>query len=72
MDPDHLTALSHPGNTRVSSTVVTLSQAGIQSIPGIPEQAQQRLIQLLIAQTELEAVLMFGSRAMGRYRRGRC
>jgi predicted nucleotidyltransferase len=36
-----------------------------QFIPGIPEPSQQRLIQLLASQLELQAVWLFGSRAMG-------
>ena len=41
-----------------------------QFIPGIPEPSQQRLIQLLACQLELQAVWLFGSRAMGRYQQG--
>ncbi|WP_254937361.1 MULTISPECIES: nucleotidyltransferase domain-containing protein [unclassified Cyanobium] len=49
---------------------MTISQAGVQSIPGIPEQAQARLIQLLTSNPELQAVWLFGSRAMGRHQQG--
>jgi len=41
-----------------------------QFIPGVPEPSQQRLIQLLASQLELQAVWLFGSRAMGRYQQG--
>jgi uncharacterized protein len=40
------------------------------SIPGIPGEAEQRLIQLLASQPQLQAVWLFGSRAMGRQRQG--
>jgi uncharacterized protein len=49
---------------------VTISQAGVQPIPGIPEQAQARLVQLLTSNPELQAVWLFGSRAMGRHQQG--
>jgi hypothetical protein len=45
---------------------VTCSQPGVWPIPGIPEEAQQRLIQVLRSQPELQAVWLFGSQAMGR------
>jgi uncharacterized protein len=44
-----------------------LSHLQLQPIAGIPEAAQQRLIQLLAAEPQLEAVWLFGSRAMGRH-----
>ena len=46
--------------------------AGGQStaIDGIPEQAQQRLLGVLTAQPQIEAVWLFGSRAMGRHQPG--
>ncbi|MCP9785458.1 nucleotidyltransferase domain-containing protein [Cyanobium sp. N5-Cardenillas] len=40
------------------------------SIPGIPERVQQRLQQVFDTQDHLEAVWLFGSRAMGRHREG--
>lgn len=40
------------------------------SIPGIPERVQQRLQQVFDNQAHLEAVWLFGSRAMGRHRDG--
>ncbi|MEA5443283.1 nucleotidyltransferase domain-containing protein [Cyanobium gracile] len=40
------------------------------SIPGIPERTQQRLQQVFDTQAHLEAVWLFGSRAMGRHREG--
>ena len=49
---------------------MTISPADIQAIPGIPEQAQARLIQLLTSNPELQAVWLFGSRAMGRHQQG--
>jgi predicted nucleotidyltransferase len=39
-------------------------------IAGIPDDAAQRLLQLLCAQPRLAALWLFGSRAMGRYRPG--
>ena len=47
-----------------------LSHLQLQPIAGIPEAAQQRLIQLLAAEPQLEAVWLFGSRAMGRHQQG--
>ncbi|WP_198960034.1 nucleotidyltransferase domain-containing protein [Synechococcus sp. BO 8801] len=40
------------------------------SIPGIPERSQERLQQVFESQDHLEAVWLFGSRAMGRHRDG--
>ena len=40
------------------------------AIPGIPERSAQQLLDLLTAQTQLEAIWLFGSRAMGRYQPG--
>ncbi|MCP9942293.1 nucleotidyltransferase domain-containing protein [Cyanobium sp. ATX 6E8] len=42
----------------------------MRSIPGISAQAEQRLIQLLTSQPQLQAVWLFGSRAMGRHQQG--
>jgi len=42
----------------------------IGSIPRIPEGSQRRLQQLFDTQARLEAVWLFGSRAMGRHREG--
>ena len=39
-------------------------------IPGIPGPQQQRLLDLLIQQPDLDAIWLFGSRAMGRERPG--
>lgn len=39
-------------------------------IPGIPDAAEHRLLALLTAQPRLEALWLFGSRAMGRHRSG--
>ncbi|MFZ4566130.1 MAG: nucleotidyltransferase domain-containing protein [Prochlorococcaceae cyanobacterium] len=40
------------------------------TITGIPEASQQKLLNLLTQQPRLEAVWLFGSRAMGRQRSG--
>jgi len=40
------------------------------TITGIPEASQQKLLDLLSQQPRLEAVWLFGSRAMGRQRPG--
>ncbi len=40
------------------------------AIPGIPGPQQQRLLDLLIQHPDLDAVWLFGSRAMGRERPG--
>ena len=39
-------------------------------IPGLPSLANQRLLQVLQGCLTVEAVLLFGSRAMGRHRDG--
>ena len=44
-----------------------LRQLPLQPIAGIPEPAQERLIQLMEAEPHLQAVLLFGSRAVGRH-----
>jgi len=46
---------------------MTLRPATCSPIPGIPEQAQQRLIGLFATQPHLQEVWLFGSRAMGRH-----
>jgi predicted nucleotidyltransferase len=46
----------------------TTTPAG--SIPGIPARSQYRLQQLFTSQPHLEAVWLFGSRAMGRHQEG--
>ena len=51
----------------MSLTPVDLVALGI---PGIPELAQHRLLGLLVAQPNLQAVWLFGSRAMGRAQPG--
>jgi predicted nucleotidyltransferase len=40
------------------------------AIPGIPEDARKRLLSVLSAAPNLQAVWLFGSRAMGRYQPG--
>ena len=39
-------------------------------LPGIPERSAQQLLDLLTAQPQLEAIWLFGSRAMERYQAG--
>ncbi|MCP9810242.1 nucleotidyltransferase domain-containing protein [Cyanobium sp. HWJ4-Hawea] len=39
-------------------------------LPGIPERPAHKLLDLLTAQPQLEAIWLFGSRAMGRYQPG--
>jgi len=41
-----------------------------QPIAGIPDAAQQKLMWLLTAEPHLNAVWLFGSRAMGRHQQG--
>lgn len=43
---------------------------GAAALPGIPERSAQQLLDLLTAQPQLEAIWLFGSRAMGRYQPG--
>ena len=40
------------------------------SIPGLPQQACQRLLDVLLQSTKVGEVWLFGSRAMGRHREG--
>jgi uncharacterized protein len=49
---------------------MTLGPATCLPIPGIPEQAQQRLIGLFATQPHLQEVWLGGSRAMGRHQQG--
>ncbi len=51
---------------------MTLSHpsAEVISIPGIPPAAAQRLLPCVTAQPHLEALWLFGSRAMGRHHQG--
>jgi uncharacterized protein len=60
-------AAKHLATTPGGGRVMPLSHLQLQPIAGIPEAAQQRLIQLLAAEPQLEAVWLFGSRAMGRH-----
>lgn len=46
------------------------SEAPIATIPGIPGPQQQRLLQLLCRYPALNAIWLFGSRAMGRHQPG--
>jgi len=43
---------------------------GTAALPGIPERPAQQLLDLLTAHPQLEAIWLFGSRAMGRYQPG--
>ena len=47
-----------------------MTSASTALIPGVPEASQQRLLQLLCQHPHVEALWLFGSRAMGRYRPG--
>jgi uncharacterized protein len=49
---------------------MTLNPGVAARIPGIPEQDQRKLLQLLAAQPALQTIWLFGSRAMGRHQRG--
>jgi len=49
---------------------VTPGSPGLVAIPGISASAQQRLIQVLRSQPGLQAVWLFGSRAMGCHQQG--
>ena len=40
------------------------------SIPGLPHQACQRLLDVLQQSSKVQEIWLFGSRAMGRYREG--
>lgn len=39
-------------------------------IPGIPQAASQRLLELILSHSKVEKVLLYGSRALGRQRAG--
>ncbi len=43
---------------------------GLSALPGIPERPSRQLLALLTAHPELEAIWLFGSRAMDRYQPG--
>jgi predicted nucleotidyltransferase len=49
---------------------ISASTADQGGIAGVPEQAQQQLLQLLAGWPQLEAIWLFGSRAMDRHRLG--
>jgi predicted nucleotidyltransferase len=40
------------------------------ALPGIPERSASQLLNILIGQAQLEAIWLFGSRAMGRHQPG--
>ena len=50
--------------------MIPLSPLQQHPIAGIPDAAQQKLIRLLVAEPHLNAVWLFGSRAMGRHQQG--
>jgi hypothetical protein len=43
---------------------------GRSALPGIPERSSRQLLALLTAHPQLEAIWLFGSRAMDRYQPG--
>ena len=49
---------------------MTMSHTSFSAIPGIPAEAQLKLLGLLATQPQLQKVWLFGSRAMGRYQQG--
>ena len=49
---------------------MTMSHSSCSAIPGIPAEAQLKLLRLLSTQPQLQKVWLFGSRAMGRYQQG--
>jgi predicted nucleotidyltransferase len=54
----------------VTNQCTPAAHIGIAALPGIPERCAQQLLDLLTAQSQLEAIWLFGSRAMGRYQPG--
>ena len=46
---------------------MTMTHTSCSPIPGIPQEAQLKLLGLLATQPQLQEVWLFGSRAMGRY-----
>ena len=42
----------------------------VNPIPGIPEPAKQQLVSVLLAEPNIQAVWLFGSRALGRHQSG--
>ena len=49
---------------------MTMSHTSCSPIPGIPKEAQLKLLGLLATQPQLQEVWLFGSRAMGRHQQG--
>ena len=49
---------------------MTAASAKGQAIPGIPAASQQKLEQLFVAEPLIDAVWLFGSRAMHRFHQG--
>ena len=50
--------------------MITSEFSLLADIPGIPKQAQHQLLQLWAAQPQIQAVWLFGSRAMGHHHPG--
>jgi predicted nucleotidyltransferase len=49
---------------------MTARSPSIDAIPGIPADSRDRLLKVLAAEPELQAVCLFGSRAMQRHQAG--
>lgn len=47
-----------------------IEETSTAALPGIPEHCVQQLLDVLTGQPQLEAIWLFGSRAMGRYQAG--
>ena len=58
------------GRDQVTNQCTPAAHIGKAALPGIPERPAQQLLDLLTAQPQLEAIWLFGSRAMGRYQSG--
>lgn len=58
------------GTTTTQAVPAAAASMGITDIPGIPEAAQRQLLLALLLQPEIQAVWLFGSRAMGRQHSG--
>jgi predicted nucleotidyltransferase len=58
------------GTAMTQAVPAAAASIDIADIPGIPEAAQRQLLQALLLQPEIQAVWLFGSRAMGRQHSG--
>lgn len=58
------------GTATTQAVPAAAASMGISDIPGIPAAAQRQLLLALLLQPEIQAVWLFGSRAMGRQRAG--